>query len=189
MRCLFAIIGMILVVCVLAGCKSSSPTVNSPAPIKARSLASVDFSFILVNATNSSPDLQTETSLLRDFILSGLRETGQFANVEEINTNGATSGIKILVSIKQITRVTKDSRDWFGGLAGRAQVLVPVTISDLGTGKPIEVFEVVGQSGASARAGTTDEAIQRAAATVVAEIGSLNSQAAQELLRSNQQVP
>jgi hypothetical protein len=121
--------------------------------------------------------------LLRDSILSGLRETGLFPHVEEINTNGVTSGIEILASIKQITRVTTNSRQWFGGLAGKAQVVVPVTVSDLRTGKPIDVFEVVGETGASARAGITDEAIQQAAAKVVAEIASLDSQAARELMR------
>ena len=184
MKCTFAIIGVILVCCVLAGCKTSSPAVKLPAPVKTGSLASVDFNFILVNATNSSPDLQAETSLLQDYILSGLRETGLFPTVEDVYTNGAASdGIKISASIKQITKVTKDSRDWFGGLAGKAQVVVPVTVSDLQTGKPIEVFEVVGETGASARAGTTPEAIQQAAAKIVAEIASLNSQAAQELIQ------
>jgi hypothetical protein len=183
MKCTIAIIGVILATCPLAGCKTSSPKVTSPAPIKASSLASVDFSFILVGATNSSPDLQAETSLLRDSILSGLRETGLFPHVEEINTNGVASGIKILASIKQITRVTKDSRQWFGGLAGKAQAVVPVTVFDLKTGNPIDVFEVVGETGASARAGTTDEAVQQAATKVVAEIASLDSQAARELMR------
>jgi hypothetical protein len=184
MKCTFAILGVILVCCVLGGCKTSSPAVKLPPPVKTGSLASVDFNFILVSATNSSPDLQAETSLLQDYILSGLRETGLFPTVEEVYTNGAASdGIKISASIKQITKVTKDSRDWFGGLAGKAQVGVTVTVSDLQTSKPIEVFEVVGETGASARAGTTPEAIQQAAAKVVAEIASLNSQAAQELIQ------
>lgn len=178
---LAAILGVLALA--LAGCATSSHPVKLMKPVKTGNPASLDFNFILVAATNSPPDLRAEASLLQDSILSGLRETGVYPDVEETNTNQFASGIKILAFIKHISKVSKESREWYGGLAGKADVVVQVTLSDLATGKPVELFEVEGQTGASARAGTTDEAIQQAAAKIVTEVGRLNSQAAQQLLQ------
>ena len=183
MKCGLAIILLSLVSLGLTGCTTASRTVASPLPVRTGDLAALNFDFILVNATNSSPNLQAETSLLRDSILSGLRETGLFPNVEETNTNAVATGIKIVASIQDLAKVSKDSRDWFGGLAGKAQVVVQATVSDLATGKQIEGFEVMGKTDATAWAGVTDEAIRRAAAKVVAEIASLDSAAAQQQLK------
>jgi hypothetical protein len=57
--------------------------------------------------------------------------------------------------------------------------LVQVTLTDLKSGNLIEEFEAEGQSGASAFAGTTNEAIQNIVQPVVAEALKLNSQLAQ----------
>ena len=62
-----------------------------------------------------------------------------------------------------------------GGLAGRARKVVQVTVTDLDYGNQIETFEAEGKSGKSAEAGTTDEAIQRAAEQVVAEMAEISS--------------
>jgi hypothetical protein len=64
-------------------------------------------------------------------------------------------------------------------LAGEARILVQVTVSDLKSGKKIEMFEVEGKSGRSAYGGTTDEAVQRAAEQVAGEIQRINAQMAQ----------
>jgi len=168
----------------LAGCTTHAPShpVHLPTPVTTNDLTWVNFHFILVNATNTSPNLRSETSLLQDSIISGLRETGLFRNVDQANTNAAANGIKILASIHQITKVSAHSRVWFGGLAGKARAVVRVTVSDLTTGNPVDVFVVEGQTGASAWAGLTDEAVLRAAQQVVAEIARLDSQAAQQLI-------
>lgn len=182
----FAIIGVILWLWTLAGCATSPHPVNLPPPVKTANLASLDFDFILVAATDSPPDLRPETRVLQDSILSGLRETGLFRDVEETNTNGVASGIKILASITQINRVSKKSREWFGGFAGNATAVVHVMVSDLATGNPVEVFDVEGQTGATAWAGLTDAAVQQAAQKVVAEITTLDSQAARQLMQQSE---
>jgi hypothetical protein len=163
----------------LAGCATSSPPpVQLMTPVVSGQPASMNF--VLVTTTNTLPDLQAETGQLQDAILSGLRETELFNEVETTNSNQTpTAGIRIAAFIKQITKVSDNSRQWFGGFAGKAQVVVRVTITNLMTGKNIEVFEVAGQTGASAWAGTTSEAIQQAAAKIVDEIKRLNSEAAQ----------
>ena len=184
MKYRIAIFFPIFVLLALAGCATSPHGANLPAPVKSDRLASLDFNFILVNTTCSSPDLEADTSLLKDSILSGLRETGLFPDVGDMATNGlAGGGIKIVASIKQITKVSDHSRVWFGGLAGHAEVVVQVNVSDLTTGRPVELFEADGSTGASAWAGTTKEAIQQAATKVAAEIANLDSQAAQQLIQ------
>jgi len=60
-------------------------------------------------------------------------------------------------------------------LAGQAQILVQVTVTDLSSGSQIESFAAEGRSGKSAFAGITDEAIQQAAAQIVAEVVKINA--------------
>jgi hypothetical protein len=183
MNCIVAVLAIILAPFGLAGCATSSAAVKLSPPIVAGKPVSLDF--ILVNSTNALPGLAAETAQLQDALLSGLRETGVFANVNEIYTNAAPGGgIRIQAAIKQITRVSETARVWYGGFAGKAQVVVQVAVSDLATGKPIEVFEAEGHTGAFAKAGTTSEAIQKAAAGVVDEIARLNAQTAKQDLDS-----
>jgi hypothetical protein len=94
-------------------------------------------------------------------------------NKADINSGG---GIKVAVDIKEINKVSDNARLWTGALAGRARILVHVTISDLSSGNQIEAFEVEGKSGQSAFAGTTDEAIQLAAGQIVAKVFKLYAQ-------------
>ena len=64
-------------------------------------------------------------------------------------------------------------------MAGQARIVVHVTVSDLKSGDQIESFEVEGKSGKSAFAGTTEEAIERAAEQVAAEVVRLNARTGQ----------
>ena len=178
MKCRFAAWAVIFLVSGLAGCASSPRANPLPPPVVVGKPASLDF--ILVNATNTLPGLQTETTELQDSIVSGLRETGLFANLDVTAPKEAPGGgIKILATIEQITKVSKNARVWYGGLAGKARVVVRVEISDLAAGTPIEEITVEGHTKAAAGAGLTDEAIQLAALQVVDEIKRLNVQKAQ----------
>ena len=136
--------------------------------------ASLDF--VLVKTSCSLGDSESEKRLLNDLIITGLKETGFFgrvsANKADVNSN---SGIKISAEIKEIQKVSNNARVWMGGLAGRARKVVQVTVTDLDYGNQIETFEAEGKSGKSAEAGTTDEAIQRAAEQVVAEMAEISS--------------
>jgi len=161
----------------LAGCTTSSGVLTSR-PVMASKPVSLDS--IVVTTTSSLADLAAEKTYLNDQIISDLKETELFASVgaNEAGTNSG-DGIKVAVEIKAITRVTDNSRQWFGALAGQAQITVQVTVTDLRSGHQIETFSAEGKSGASARAGTTDEAIQRAAEQVAAEVVKLNAQTSQ----------
>ena len=163
---------------VLAGCASSSGLVKNASPIATNKPVSLDF--VLVETSSSLSDLEGGKRLLNDSIIRGLRETSFFASVSgnRADTNSA-SGIKIRADIKEINKVSDSARVWMGGLAGQARIVVQVAVTDLNSGNLIETFEAEGKSGDSARAGTTDEAIQRAAEQVVAEIVEIRSRTSQ----------
>ena len=165
---------LLLALAALAGC-ASNPEIRPARPVITGKPASMDT--ILVTAASALGDLTTETNVLNDAIYSGLNESKMFLRVTQNDpATNSDDGIKIAAEIRQIKKVSDHAREWSGALAGRAWVLVRVTVSDLRSGNTIEVFEVMGQSGKSAFAGTTNEAILRAAEQVVAEILKLNAQ-------------
>ena len=162
-----------LVLIALAGC-ASQPAVQLARPVIMGKPVSMDTILVTASARNG---LTPETNGLSDAIYSGLNESRMFMHVtQDKAAPNAGDGIKIHAVIQQIKKVSDNAREWSGALAGRAWVLVQVTVSDLRSGRPIEVFEVMGESGQSAFAGTTNEAILRAAEQVVAEILKLNAQ-------------
>jgi hypothetical protein len=151
--------------------KNASPvSTSTPVPLD----------FVLVETSTSLDNLETEKQLLNDMIITGLRETQVFGSVSGDKADaGSGGGIKVYADIKEIKKVSRSARVWVGALAGRARILVQVTVSDLNSGNQIQTFEVEGISGGSARAGTTDEAIQRAAQRVVAEMVKVSRQTSQ----------
>lgn len=137
----------------------------------------VSMDIILVNASSSLNEVTNETVLLGDTIYSSLKETSLFVTVTQNKADiGSENGVKLNAQITHIVKVSDNAREWRGALAGRAQAVVQVTLTDLQSGKPIEVYEVIGVSGQSAFAGTTDEAIRNAAERVTAEVLRLHAQ-------------
>lgn len=131
--------------------------------------------------SSSLGDLETEKENLNDMIISGLNDSHMFKSVSGNKADASLgSGITIEADIKGIKRVSKDKRLWAGALAGRARISIQVTVFDLSSGHQIETFDAEGESsGGSALAGTTDEAVQRAADQVVREVIKLNALTAQ----------
>jgi hypothetical protein len=137
----------------------------------------VSLDHILVTVAHAGGKLSAEGKMLTDAVASSLRQTEMFAQVVETPAELETGdGIKLQVEITALKPVTDDARDWFGPLAGRASVTVRVQVTDLKTDRLIETFGVAGQSGQSAYAGTTPEALQMAADKIVAEMLRLNTQ-------------
>jgi hypothetical protein len=162
----------------LAGCASSSGLVRNAGPIATNQPVSCDF--VLVETSSALPDMAGETRLLNDSIITGLRETGFFGSVSGIRADtNSTAGIKVRAEIREVQKVSDNARTWMGGFAGQARMAVQVTVADLDSGNRIETFEAEGYSGKSARAGTTGEAIQRAAEQVVAGIVEIRSRTSQ----------
>lgn len=164
----------------LGGCAYSSGTVSPAHPVLIGKPESLDC--IEVFTTSALEDSERERISFNDRVFSDLRETGLFASVNEgTSSNSPGAGIKIESRITEINKVSDSARVWYGGLAGQARIVVQVTISDLSSGRPLETFEAVGLSGKSARAGTTEEAIQRAAEQVAAQVVKINSETVQLL--------
>jgi hypothetical protein len=165
----------LLVLLALAGCMSTG-LIQHASPIMPGTPVSVDFA--LVETSSIIGDLEAEKHSLNDLIISDLRASGVFGEVDgEPAAAGATNGIKIKIVIKEIKKISRGQREWAGALAGRAQILVEATVSDLSSGKLIETFEAEGESsGGSNLAGTTEEAIQVAAEQVVAQVIKISRQ-------------
>jgi hypothetical protein len=178
MQYVLKLTAVLLTLLTLVGCASSSGVVKNASPLETGKAVSLDF--ILVETTSSMDGLKAEQHRINDAIISGLNETGLFKDVsgDETDTNSAP-GIKVQANIVEIRKVSDDARSWVGAWAGRARVLVHVTVSDLPSGAPIETFEAEGVSGGSAKSGTTDEAIQQAAGQIVTEIVKINSETGQ----------
>jgi hypothetical protein len=169
----------LLVLLTLTGCASSG-AIRHASPIATSSPVSIDFALVEISA--GSDGLEIERHLLDELIVSELRGRNVFGDVDEkLADASGSSGIKIKVEIKEIKRVSKGEREWAGALAVRAQIVVEAAVSDLSSGKLIETFAAQGESsGASnlAGTGTTEEAIQRAAEQVVAQVINISRQTA-----------
>jgi hypothetical protein len=160
---------MLFLLLALAGCASSG-AIKQAAPISTNVPISVDFA--LVQTSTALTGLEAETNLLNDLVISGLRGRQVFGDVDgDPAAAGSSGGIKIAIKILEIKKISNDEREWAGALAGRARILVQTTVTDLSSGKPVETFQAEGlSSGGSNLAGTTNEAVQRAAEQVVAEL-------------------
>jgi hypothetical protein len=159
----------------LAGCASPSSSVQNSSP--ANISPTLALNYIQVVTTSSLKGLTVEQHSLSDAVISGLNDTALFQEVSaDAPTNSPVNGIKLVAEIRQINKVSDDARTWVGTFAGQAQILVHVTITDLSSGAQVKTFDAMGKSGKSARAGTTDEAIEMAAGRIVAQIVRINSQ-------------
>jgi len=174
MKPAFQLSVLLIGLALFAGCASKADFKPAPPLVMGKP---VSMDVILVNATSSLNDLTNETVLLGDSIYSSLKETQLFVKVTQNKQDiGAENGMRLNAQITHIVKVSDNAREWRGALAGRAQAMIQVTLSDLQSGKSFEVYEVLGVSGQSAFAGTTDEAIRDAAAKVTAEILKLHAQ-------------
>jgi hypothetical protein len=167
----------LLVLLTLAGCASSG-AVRQASPITTGQ--PVAFDFIWVETSSSQGGFESEQRSLKDSIMSGLKVTGFFDDVSgnppDVSSNG---WIKVSADIKEVRTVSDKSRFWLGAFAGRARIVVQVKVTDLSSGTQLETFEGEGQSGKSAWAGTTEEAIKRVAEQAVAEIVEIRSRTSQ----------
>jgi len=153
----------------IAGCASSG-VVKNITPISTAVFIVLDTA--LVETSSLVTDTSDAASLLNAMIISGLQESGKFGHVNgNIADASSSSGIKIQAEITDVFEVSDTGRILLGTFAGRARILAHVTVSDLKSGSQIVTFEAEGKSSAgTVFAGTTNEAIQRTAERVVAEV-------------------
>jgi hypothetical protein len=159
----------------LIGCASSGG-IQHASPIAIHTPVSIDFA--RVETSSALGDLEPEKHSLNELVISGLRARDVFGDVEgDGPAANASGGMDIKIDIKEIKKISPEEREWAGALAGRARIMVGVTVSELSSGKLIETFDAAGESsGGSDLAGATDEAIQRAAEQVVAQVIKISRQ-------------
>ena len=174
MKSIVQFAALLIVTLTLAGCASSG-MVRGASPITVAKPFELDL--IFVKTSSSLGDLEAEKQMLNDKIVSGLKERHIFNAVSGNRAElGSGSGITISADIKEIRKISKEQRQWGGAMAGRARIRIQVTVSDLNSGGRIETFEAEGvSSGGSDLAGTTDEAVERAAAEVVGQVLRINA--------------
>jgi uncharacterized lipoprotein YmbA len=177
----FTYAALLSVIITVAGCASLSRSkttqvINSGKPV---SLAIIYVT--TASAMASSDDVKQG---LNDAVVSRLNESKMFATVTDQPPDASLGqGIKIVMEIKHLKKVSQEARDWTGVMAGRAAISIQTTITDLQSGRPIQSFEVEAESGRAAYAETTSEAINQAAEQIVSEVLKLNAQLAKgELL-------
>jgi hypothetical protein len=178
MKCAFYFAAVLLALLGLAGCASPSGVVGNASPVLTGQPVSLDH--IFVETSSSLAGLAAEKNLLNDSIITNLKETELFETVGGSQADAVSgNGIKVAADIREIKKVSDNAREWAGALAGQARIVVQVTVSDLKSGGRIESFEVEGKSGKSAFAGTTEEAVERAAEQITAEVVRLNARTGQ----------
>jgi hypothetical protein len=159
--------------CVSPGRSKTTPAINAGKP--------ASLAIIYVTTTNAAVSFRDASPHLNDALVSRLVESGMFATVT--NQPPALSlgpGIKLTAEILHLKTVTKASRDWLGFLAGRADISLQVTITDLQSGGLIQSFQVEAESGRSAYGEMTDAVIYQAAEEVVKKVLTLNAQLAEK---------
>jgi len=177
MKRAYNVLAYLCIVAALLGCASSG-MVKKASPILTSMPVSLDFA--LVETSSSLSDLDPESQFLKQSIITGLNESEIFGVVSGNKADVRSgNGLKVEVEIKEIKKVSDSARVWGGGLAGRASLLIHVKVSDLISGKLVEIFDAEGKSGKSAYAGTTNEAIQQVANQVVIEVVKISMQTSQ----------
>jgi len=163
---------MLIVVCVCCfgtGCASSGTTKNTGGTSNDR-LTSHDT--VVVETISEVPNSEQQRKLLHAFIASGLQQSGKFKRVAgSVLPEDSAPHFKVTARIKHLGKVSDGARVAVGALAGRASIVVDVELTDSQRGVSVGTFQAVGKSSAGwVGAGTTDQAVQRAAEQIVAEI-------------------
>ena len=162
---------MLIVVCVCCfsiGCVSSGTTKNTGGTSNDR-LTSHDT--VVVETISEAPNSEQQRKLLHALIASGLQQSGKFKRVAgSVPPEDSAPHFKVTARIKDLSKVSDVARSTLGVLAGRASIVVDVELTDSQRGVSVGTFQAVGKSSAGwVGAGTTDQAVQRAAEQSVAE--------------------
>ena len=146
----------------LIGCASGGTT-TAVQPLTA-SLGS-SYKTVLVDVSTSVPDTNSDAQALENEIITELRKNTSFTKV--ISATGAPDAkvdLRLKAKIVDMKKVSAGKRVMLGGLAGRGRVKVDTDLVDGKSGKVLGSFTSEGKtSGGTAFAGTTEQALRRAA--------------------------
>ncbi len=157
------IFGMILTVMFALsfyGCASTSSVNTAIAP----SVPLDSFKTVSVNVQTKVEDSEKEAKTFKEILTSELRKNNKW----DVLDGNPQCQLELSATITNLNKVGGASRIILGALAGRASVDVDVVVKDA-KGKVISQFAVNGKSsGGTIFAGTTDQALEKAAAQIAA---------------------
>ncbi len=155
----------IFVILLLGGCASTgSLHVITPTTVKL-----ADYKTLLFHASSQVPESGEEVIQLESITIAKLRENGLFDKVVAGSASpDAPADLQLNAKIVELKKVGAGARVMLGALAGRAGIVVDVELIDMKAGKIIGAFKAEGKSsGGTVFAGTTSQAIERAAEQIV----------------------
>ena len=153
----------------IAGCASTGSIRNSGPTLGDRF---AHYDSVVLETICELPNSESQRQLLHSLVASGLQQSGSYRRVTGVlPADDSASYLKVTERVAKLGKVTDVARVLVGALAGRADVVVDVDLTAGQTGAQSEHFQAIGKSSAGwVGAGTTDQALQRVAEQIVAEI-------------------
>jgi len=149
----------------LGGCASKGAvTATTPMTLKLST-----YKTMLFNTSSQVVASSEEIVQLESMTIAKLREKGLFDKVISGSSSpDAQADLRLNAKIIQLKRVSSGARVMVGAMAGRAGIDVEVELFDLKESKSIGTFIAQGRSsGGTVFAGTTPQAVERAAEQIV----------------------
>jgi hypothetical protein len=155
----------IFMVILLEGCASKG-TITATTPVGPKLST---YKTILFNTSSQVPGSSEEILQLESMTIAKLREKGLFDKiVSGASSPDAQADLRLNAKIIQLKRVSSGARVMVGAMAGRAGIDVEVELVDVKESRNIGTFVAQGRSsGGSVFAGTTPQAVERAAEQIV----------------------
>jgi hypothetical protein len=162
-----AMLSTVCLCCLGAGCVSSADITSSPNMSNTRLTG---YRAVVIETVSEAPNSEQQRKLLHALIVSGLHQRSRLKPVVSVPPEDSGPRFKLMARIRDLYKVSDGTRVAFPVLAGQANITVDVELTDLQRGTQIGDFQVVGKSGVLTGAANTEEAVQRAAEQIVAEI-------------------
>lgn len=156
---------VVVAIFIISGCASTG-TIQ---PMKPIDVKLTNYKTAIVHVTSQLPESRQEIFQLESLIIAKLREKGIFEKVISGNTSpDAPADLKLDGKIVELKKVNAGMRVMLGAFAGQGRVLVDVALIEQKSGDGIAKFMAEGKSsGGTIFAGTTEQAIERAAEQIV----------------------
>lgn len=166
---LFRWVGYLAIACMVGGCAATTrQTVLQPLTVSLKSAA-----HIVVDVASNGPVTAAEAESFASQVVAKLDATGKFSDVARKGSMIGSEDLLVKCEVSDIRRVTTAARALVGAMAGRASMDVHVTLIEPASGKTVGEANVSGvSSGGTIFAGTTEQAIEKAAEAVADYVAS-----------------
>ncbi len=155
---------LLIISMVLISCASSQITAEQPLSVGLNTYKN----FALSVESMVTEDVEKELSDLRGLVLSKVMSLNVFDQVFLLDDRELPENTLLLkIIITDIRKVSSGSRLWLGAFAGEAYMTNKLLFIDALTNEKLGEYSVTGQSGSTAYAGGTNEAIEKTLEAIV----------------------